>query len=85
MIFSSVRSKMFPCPQRLPRLCIQRNVFQRSFRFRRTLHHRHYRPKDVQDEVFEIHVLPPKPDQFSQRNPVKASNSIIVRSGSRNP
>jgi hypothetical protein len=53
---------MFPCPQRLPRLYIQRNVFQRSFRFRRTLHHRHYRPKDLLDEVFEIHVLPPKPD-----------------------
>lgn len=60
---------MSPCPERLGRLCIQRNVFQRSLRFRRTFHHRHYRPTDVQDEVFEIHVLPPKPYQFSSAQP----------------
>jgi PAS fold len=67
--WTCVRRKVSPCPKQLGRLRIQRNVFQRSFRFRRTFHHRHYRSTDVKDEVFEIHVLPAKPDQFSSAQP----------------
>jgi len=60
---------MSPCPKRLGRLGTQPNIFRRSFRFRRTFHYRHYRSTDVPDEVFEIHILPLKPDEFSSAQP----------------
>jgi len=55
--------------QRFGCLRVQRNVFQGSFRFRRTFHHCRDRSADVQDETFEIHVLPPKPNQFASAQP----------------
>ncbi len=80
--WTGVRRKVSPGPQQLGRLRIQRNVFHRRFRFRRTFRHRHYRPTNVLDRFSKSTSCHGSPIRSPRRNPVKASNSIILRSGS---